>query len=248
MKKCVFVLLLFASIGSLCADNSPYKPYPIILIHGYSGTSETWGVKPHKPTGDEFNSDSILLNKIIPELTYDSLLNKMKLYAIVWDAIDPSYTKPGDENIPPGEGTYPNKAFLEIYNFKYPTGSFDPDAGGIWPPWTEQEGWGTELRKKIKKTLKEYYGSDWANNPDAIVYTFTPGAGFVVRVGNTITSDIGYKVAKSSGDAFTYKETFNLTLNINLKLVTLSMLTEYNKSRDPDYETLEGSLSLNITM
>jgi hypothetical protein len=85
-------------------------------------------------------------------------------------------------------------------------------------------------------------------NPNATVYTFTPGAGFVVRIGEAITSDLGYKVAKSSGDAYTYKETFNQTLNINLKLVTLSLLTEYNKSRDPDYKTLEGSLNLNITM
>ncbi|TES93515.1 MAG: 6-bladed beta-propeller [Candidatus Cloacimonadota bacterium] len=175
MKKCVFVLLLFVSIGSLCADNSPYKPYPIILIHGYSGTSETWGVKPYKPDGEEFNSDSILLNKIIPGLTYDNLLNKMKLYAIVWKTIDGSYTIPGDD-------AYPNKAFLEIYNFKYPTGSFDPDAGGIWPPWTEQEGWGTELRKKIKKTLKEYYGSDWANNPDAqVILIAFSGGGLGIR-------------------------------------------------------------------
>jgi len=69
-----------------------------------------------------------------------------------------------------------------------------------------------------------------------------------VRIGNAVTSDIGYKFAKSSGDAYTYKETFNLTLNINLKLITFSMLTEYSRSSDPDYKTLEGSLNLNIMM
>ncbi|TES93512.1 MAG: hypothetical protein E3J87_02145 [Candidatus Cloacimonadota bacterium] len=117
----------------------------------------------------------------------------------------------------------------------------------------------TRLNQEINNYLSIYLLSSYerkrgqdpfitGQNPDAIVYTFTPGAGFVARIGNAITSDIGYKFAKSSGDAFTYKETFNLTININLKLVTLSMLTEYNKSRDPDYKTLEGSLNLNIMM
>jgi len=162
-KVFIFVIIFLGIVVILKANDFPCKPKPIILIHGYNGNSRSWGVRPYKPPGEEFNSDSIIYDKICSDSTYEFLLQFMNPYAIEWWKIDKSYTHPDSSP------AYPNKAFLEIYNFKHPLGSFDPDAGGGFPPWAEQEGWGTELRGKIEKTLKEYYGSDWANDPEAKV-------------------------------------------------------------------------------
>jgi hypothetical protein len=176
MKKfCLFFILFLGIFTIIEADDFPYKPYPLLLIHGYNGNSKTWGVKPYKPLGAQFNSDSIMADSIVTGSTYEHLLDYMDPYAIAWWNIDPSYTKPGDP-------AYPNKTFLEIINFKHPLGSFDPDAGGGFPPWAEQEGWGTELRGKIEKTLKEYYGPDWANDPDAqVILIAFSGRGLGIR-------------------------------------------------------------------
>jgi hypothetical protein len=182
MRKISLFLLLFLGVVSiLSSDIFPYKPSPILLIHGYNGNSKTWGAGAYMD--GEIRTDSIHPDSIETGSTYDKLLDHMDPYAIVWDEIDPSYTHPGGTpghpNPDPG---YPNKTFLEIINFKHPLGSFDPDTGGGFPPWAEQEGWGSEIRRKIEKTLKEYYGPDWANDPNAklILIAFS-GGGLGVR-------------------------------------------------------------------
>ncbi len=118
MKKFLSISLLI--IGSLYTD--PYKPKPILFVHGRSGSQETWGIKPHK---DRNPIDTIIEDSIIPGKTFDVFLNKMIPYIYTWWEYDHSYTRPEDTL------TYPNKSFLEIWNADYPLGSIwqnDPNA------------------------------------------------------------------------------------------------------------------------
>ncbi|MEO0280464.1 MAG: hypothetical protein ABIN21_06280 [candidate division WOR-3 bacterium] len=164
----------------------PYKPYPIIFIHGRSGSSETWGVKPdtkviYEPFQSNFkipyfnpSSDTIIKDSIIPGHTFEFFLNEMTPYCIVWDAIDKTYTKPGDTSLI----IYPNKSFLEIFNADYPVGSIDEEAeNDVFPP-NYQKGWGYEIGERIEKVLKEYYGNNWQDNPNAkvIIIAYSMGA------------------------------------------------------------------------
>jgi len=49
----------------------------------------------------------------------------MDPYAIVWDMVDPSYTKPSDQSTE--DGFYPNKTFLEVINFDDKWGKTNKD-------------------------------------------------------------------------------------------------------------------------
>ena len=154
MKKYVFILIFLALIVSISAETFPYKPYPILLIHGYASGSGTWGA-PTRNRSDSIPLDSVLAHQ---DETYYHLLQYMNPYAIVWWKIDKSYTHPDSSP------AYPNKVFLEVINFDNKCGSIDPGGEG-WPPPDEyQIGWGAELRQRLKEVLEEYYGDDWASN------------------------------------------------------------------------------------
>ncbi len=191
MKK--FLSIGFLIVSSLYGE--PYKPAPILWIHGFTGSSKDWGVKMHKLPVDP-RPDTIIKDSVILDHTFGTFLNKILPYCIVWDSLEDSYTIPNDTSRDePWEGFYPNKSFLEVINFDYPVGSVDPDIGlNFWerilpfsifwitsyiidlarglPMPKPREilfGWGTELRQRIKQVLNEYYGDNWQNNPDAKV-------------------------------------------------------------------------------
>ncbi|RKY64494.1 MAG: hypothetical protein DRQ02_11390 [Candidatus Latescibacterota bacterium] len=162
MKRCTFLLLLFFG---LLLKAEPYKPKPIIFIHGYTSNSGTWGASTKDPRNDRSEwicDDSVFAH---PEGTYFHFLKYMNPYAIAWESIDSTYTIPGED-------AYPNKTFLEVINLDYACGSVDPGGKGWPPPGNEQVGWGTEIRNYIKEVLEEYYGEGWENNPDAKVKIF----------------------------------------------------------------------------
>ncbi|MEO0295436.1 MAG: hypothetical protein ABIM85_05375 [candidate division WOR-3 bacterium] len=48
-------------------------------------------------------------------------------------------------------------------------GSIDEEAGNIIFPYESQKGWGYEIGERIENVLKEYYGNDWQDNPNAKV-------------------------------------------------------------------------------
>jgi len=138
----------------------PYKPKPILFVHGRSGDQQTWGIRRHK---DRNPDDIIIKDSIIQGRTFDVFLQKMIPYAEAWYQIDSSYTFADTQS------AYPNKSFLEIWNADYPLGSIDEEGAGLPLPFEEQVGWGKELSERIRKVLNEYYGNNWENNPDAKV-------------------------------------------------------------------------------
>ncbi|MFA5034026.1 MAG: LamG-like jellyroll fold domain-containing protein, partial [bacterium] len=203
MKKISFVLSfsfwMFIILPTVIKAE-PYKPKPIIFIHGYGGASDDWGANTRDMEvkevlgllmheRDATDKDSIPKDSIIHFSVYESILNKMLPIVEKWHSIDPSYTISSDP-------TYPNKTFLNIINFRFALGSVDPDAGGIYPPpLTEQEGQGSELRKKIKGVLEKYYGSDWSHNPEAKVILIAHSmGGLVVRQALTEEPNLGGKI------------------------------------------------------
>lgn len=178
MKKILTFIFIFSFLYT-----EPYKPYPIIFIHGLTASSGTWGVEPDRKDQisesrpyiffkcPHFNpsSDTILQKSIDMNSTFYSLLSRMTPYCIVWDAIDSTYTKPSDTSIAVQPILYPNKSFLEVFNANYPLGSIDEEAGNIIFPYESQKGWGYEIGERIENVLKEYYGNDWQDNPNAKV-------------------------------------------------------------------------------
>ncbi len=164
MKKFLSISLLI--IGSLYGE--PYKPEPILWIHGFTGSSKDWGVKMHKLPPVDPRPDTIIKDSVILDHTFGTFLNKMLPYAETWYQIDHSYTF-SDTQL-----AYPNKSFLEIINFQDPMGSLDPDERNYPDPF---KGWGDELVHRIKSVLKEYYGPNWKNNPEAKVVLISHSQG-----------------------------------------------------------------------
>ncbi|MFA5033916.1 MAG: LamG-like jellyroll fold domain-containing protein, partial [bacterium] len=160
MKKLVLLFPIFLTTSFSFAQNSPYKPHPIILIHGYTSGSGTWGA-PTINRSDSIPKDSISSRQ---DMTYYKMLqNFIPIVNLNYNQGDKSYTISSDP-------AYPNKTFLEVINFDYACGSIDADeGGGGYPPNEKQVGWGNELRIKIKEVLTKYYGSDWGDNPEAKV-------------------------------------------------------------------------------
>jgi len=122
MRRRLFLisLLILMSIVSIYAE--PYKPKPILFIHGIDGNSKCWGVSPVKINingsivkGDSIDKDSIIDGRILPVC-----LEKLIPMVWNWDTLgyDDTYTIPG--GVPGHEEpdpAYPNKTFLEIVNF-----------------------------------------------------------------------------------------------------------------------------------
>lgn len=158
--KKLFVIQLF-TVSLLTLSAEPYKPYPVLFIHGVGATSQgSWGAGVDTLEDGEQLSDWVTSW----ESTFSQFLDYMHPYATTWDEIDPSYTIPGDAD--PVEGFYPNKAFVEIINFDDNRGSLDPD-----PEYPDPySGQGDELWHRIKEILDEYYGEgQWEENRNAKV-------------------------------------------------------------------------------
>jgi len=119
IKKLFFIQLFTVFFINLSAE--PYKPYPILFIHGYESHAKAWGVNayeslkaPHQLT------DSIKETGYNDVPTFERFLDYMNPYAIEWKAVDDSYTIPGDP-------AYPNKTFLEVVNFDDKWGKTNKD-------------------------------------------------------------------------------------------------------------------------
>jgi len=147
--------LFFVLIFTMSVWGRPYRPYPILLVHGRSGSSETWGVGLPSPGMQEkiladikifkvgfayYNPcpDTIIADSIERGSGYDKLLKYMIPYAWAWYNFgDTTYTPDGeDPSLPPSvRARYPNKSFLEVVNVNYPTGSVDnePGSNAPWP-------------------------------------------------------------------------------------------------------------------
>jgi hypothetical protein len=113
--KKLFIIQLF-TVFFLASSAEPYKPYPVIFVHGLGSSSASWGA----PT--ILRSDSIPKDSIISGHTYDRFLDYMHPYAIAWHeyeedylGIPPTYTIPGGvPGHPEPDDAYPNKTFLEV--------------------------------------------------------------------------------------------------------------------------------------
>jgi sugar lactone lactonase YvrE len=167
MIKRVSIILVFL-VFSVFMKAEPYKPYPILWVHGYADHSSTWGAETFEYEEGKF-TDSIVSVNSYPIPTYAHFLDYMHPYAIEWYKYEKDYLGIPPTYTIPGEDAYPNKTFLEVINFKETVGSVNEDAGGWPPPFGYQEGWGEELRKRIRGVLEEYYGEGWESNSDAKV-------------------------------------------------------------------------------
>ena len=174
-KVFIFVIIFLGIVVVLKANDFPYKPKPILLIHGYNGNSKTWGAGAYMD--GEIRTDSIHPDSIETGFTYEHLLNYMNHYAWVLDTLgyDTTYTKPGGvPNYPNPDPGYPNKTFLEVINMDDPWGSVDPDPENYPSPFTGQ---GDELVHRIIEVLEEYYGNNWQSNPEAKVILISHSLG-----------------------------------------------------------------------
>ncbi len=179
LKSCITMVIFFSFLKG---EHKPYHPYPILFIHGYTSNAGTWGADWDKDT----RTDSLLGEGTS---TFKYFLNLMQPYILADTA----------KFIPPWDSVrYPNRDLLEVINFDYAVGSVDPDEAGLFDlveflyllpgglsyavrdlvlrervtfpsPYQSLEGWGSELRRRIKEVLREYYGDDWSSNPDAKV-------------------------------------------------------------------------------
>ena len=70
MKRYVFIFGVILSLGLFSA---PYKPYPILMIHGYGGSSKDYGVKKNDKEPSHIGKG----DAIIPGETFDSFLPLM---------------------------------------------------------------------------------------------------------------------------------------------------------------------------
>jgi len=155
MKKYVFLLIF---TFSFLLQSEPYKPHPILFVHGLASNSGAWGASTKDPKNDR--SEWICKDSVDnhPEETYAQFLNYMNPYAIVWDEIDPSYTHPGGTPTHPNpDPDYPNKAFLEVVNMDDPVGSVDEDYVGYGynSPINGYDSWRDELEHIIEKNAVE---------------------------------------------------------------------------------------------
>ena len=117
------IILLILSITLIKAE--PYKPKPILFVHGIDGDSKAWGVRPVKDSITGLRSDTINKDSIMPG---DSMILPKcleKLTPIVWAWYN--WEKEHGLNITytfaDTQPAYPNKSFLEIINFDDNCGS-----------------------------------------------------------------------------------------------------------------------------
>ena len=84
-KRLVLFLMLLISVNILI-NAEPYKPKPILFVHGLNGNSKCWGVSPDTITingkkikSDSINKDSMINGKILPVC-----LEKLKPMVWAW--------------------------------------------------------------------------------------------------------------------------------------------------------------------
>jgi len=169
MRKYPFLILLFfCFIGVLKSE--PYKPYPILFVHGINSGSGTWGAEvENREEGDWISAD-----KVDSFSTYYHFLRYMHPYVWMLDTLgyDTTYTIPGGISGWPKDDAYPNKTFLEVINFDDNRGSIDPD-----PRYPNFDGQGDELWHRINEIMEEYYGEDWQGNRNAKIILVAHSAG-----------------------------------------------------------------------
>ncbi|RKZ18605.1 hypothetical protein DRQ17_03015 [bacterium] len=120
-------LLLFIFL-TLILLSAPYRPYPILFVHGLGSGSGCWGASP-----DTLRSDWIYKDSIIDNSTMDNFLSLMKPYAWAWYDWEKeqypneisTYTPDTTVEEPSVKARYPNKSFLEVVNMDDPWGSVD---------------------------------------------------------------------------------------------------------------------------
>jgi len=122
--KKIFVIQLFTVIVFLInLSAEPYKPYPILFVHGVNSGSGTWGAEVE----NREVSDSIPESKIINGSTYYHFLEYMDPVAITWHEYEEDVLKIPLTYTIPGEDAYPNKTFLEVMNFDDKWGKTNKD-------------------------------------------------------------------------------------------------------------------------
>ncbi|MEO0294375.1 MAG: hypothetical protein ABIN61_09215 [candidate division WOR-3 bacterium] len=168
IKKSTIILIFL--VFPIVAKAEPYKPYPILFVHGLGASSGTWGAKcdtfPKGSRNSRFTDSIINLDS---DHTYDHFLDYMTKYAWAWydwekeQGLERTYTP--DTNAPITGPRFPNKTFLEVVNFDDNRGSIDPD-----PHYPNFNGQGDELWHRVKDVLDEYYGEgQWQNDRNAKV-------------------------------------------------------------------------------
>jgi len=150
--KKVFILQLF-TVFMLTLSAEPYKPYPILFIHGVGAASEgCWGAGVDTlGDGDEQQLSDWVTSW---ESTYSQFLDYVHPYVYAWWdyendlGLEPTYTRPEDIV------RYPNKTFLEVVNMDAPWGSIDDDyiiGGGYDSP--DYTSWQDELWHSLSGKL-----------------------------------------------------------------------------------------------
>jgi len=83
MRKKILILLVLILGLTVITNAEPYKPKPILWVHGYSSNSKCWGAGTNIGTNgkrtNEINVDSIEINS-----AYNHFLPYMKPYAWAW--------------------------------------------------------------------------------------------------------------------------------------------------------------------
>jgi pimeloyl-ACP methyl ester carboxylesterase len=177
MMKRFILILMFLIVSSIFAE--PYKPYPIIFVHGLGSNSGTWGASTPDPQHDR--SEWICKESVFahPEKAYFNFLNYMIPIVEEWDKVDSTYTTPTD---PPTEpGAFPNKTFLEVVNMDDNVGSvdYDPNPDGYHS--LTYNSWAEELYYRVREVLLEYYGIGWETNSEAKVILIGHSTGDIVN-------------------------------------------------------------------
>ena len=123
--------IIFLLLSITLTKAEPYKPKPILFVHGIDGDSKAWDVRPDTVTinGIMLRNDTIDKDSIMPG---DSMILPKcieKLTPIVWAWYNsekeqhpgqtPTYTPSDNSHLVEAEVArrYPNKTFLEIINF-----------------------------------------------------------------------------------------------------------------------------------
>jgi hypothetical protein len=183
IKKIFIIHLFVAFLLTLYAK--PYKPYPILFVHGVNSGSGTWGAEVE----NREVSDSIPQSKLEDNSTYTHFLYYMTPCAIAWHEYEEDYLEIPPTYTIPGEDAYPNKTFLEVINFdeiyyngeKKASASLDPDLNNKNPNW-RYRGEGQELYERVVEIMEEYYGKGWDDSSNTkLIFVAHSGGGMAVR-------------------------------------------------------------------
>ncbi len=141
------IILVFLGLNA----QEPYRPYPIIWCHGLWSSPGTWGVGEWEVEGDPHNPDNVE----IKELREGPGSTIWEIKQTYFDALAPNY--------------YPNYSPTNLHHIYQEVVLFDPSDASIDYRDENDIGRGWKLVKKAREVLREYYGENWENNPDAKV-------------------------------------------------------------------------------